>query len=433
MFFCLLPAIGFSSFADVGTADIENLENIEMDSIEDEESARLNLRRRAETLSCVRQNDSEDYCPWSSNKCTHYVGCSTGTIKDVSWDITSGRAEYVSDTGDLGCTISEQSASCSFSARIGTTAKMTVRYSCCTESSPQVPTRAPTRAPTSSSLFQTAVSAPMGYYIFNTESGRILDVNANMDCVDGTNVQLWDFLGNPNQRFHIDAGRIVSDMCNKALEPDSGVCSNHRNIQISTKSSGISQQWNVNKVSETKVTNVACDDMGLDILDFGRDNGSNIQLYQFLDGWNQKWIFKPARFHLVNPQTGKVLDVDANQNCADGSTIQIWDKSGSALNQVFHFEAVYWDGRYVGDMIVSDACNKAIDVTLANCSGGARVQLYSKNQGPSQVFKLQGEAVSHVVCDQVLDIKDGTGNGSTVQIYSNLQGWNQKWEVQYTW
>mmetsp|Transcript_1021 Transcript_1021/g.1218 ORF Transcript_1021/g.1218 Transcript_1021/m.1218 type:complete len:203 (-) Transcript_1021:129-737(-) len=131
------------------------------------------------------------------------------------------------------------------------------------------------------------------------------------------------------------------------------------------------------------------------------------------------------KFMLINPQTGKALDVDGAK-CNDGTNIHLWDVNRSGA-QIFHYH-------YDSKAIVNVMCNKAIDISAFNCNDGANIQLWSRNRSGAQQFSFYTDrTIRSVGCqNKAIDIDKGSSdNGTNILSWSIHGGTNQKWKVEY--
>ncbi len=129
-------------------------------------------------------------------------------------------------------------------------------------------------------------------------------------------------------------------------------------------------------------------------------------------------------FILINPNTGKALDVSA-ASCDDGANIHLWRRNDSGA-QVFRYHEASKE-------IVNVKCNKAIDISAANCSNGANIQLWRRNGTGAQkfVFNSDGTVENEGCRGKVLDIAGGSHDRANIHSWSKHGGWNQKWRRVY--
>ena len=131
------------------------------------------------------------------------------------------------------------------------------------------------------------------------------------------------------------------------------------------------------------------------------------------------------KFMLINPQTGKALDV-ARAKCNDGTNIHLWDVNRSGA-QIFHYH-------YDSKAIVNVMCNKAVDISRFNCNDGANIWLWNRNGSGAQKFDFynNGTIRSTGCWNKAIDIYKGErDNGTNILSWKKHGGANQKWQVKY--
>ena len=126
---------------------------------------------------------------------------------------------------------------------------------------------------------------------------------------------------------------------------------------------------------------------GLDVQDEGRNDGANIQQWDFGGKSNQTWdVIDLGRgeFSIVNRGSGKALDV-ANHNANDGANVQLY-RWHNGDNQRWRLERV--GGGYF--QIVSVSSGRCLDVNLPKINeNGANVQQWSCSGAPNQQWQLR--------------------------------------------
>jgi len=130
------------------------------------------------------------------------------------------------------------------------------------------------------------------------------------------------------------------------------------------------------------------------------------------------------KFVLINPQTGKALDVNSG-SCNDRTNIHLWGRNNSGA-QVFHYH-------YATKAIVNVKCNKAIDVNAAHCSDGTNIQLYTRNQTGAQQFTFYEDGtIRNDRCGKAIDIyQKDTASGTNIWLYTVDNAWDKKWKIVY--
>ncbi|MFC4033424.1 lectin [Streptomyces polygonati] len=115
-------------------------------------------------------------------------------------------------------------------------------------------------------------------------------------------------------------GAVTSDNAGKCLDDNSSSTTNGNKIQI----------WSCNNSGAQQVTKAA--DGTLQILgkcvevtgSGGTANNTPIELWDCNGGNNQKWTYNAGTKALVNPQSGRCLDIP-NSSTTDGTQLQIFD------------------------------------------------------------------------------------------------------------
>lgn len=131
------------------------------------------------------------------------------------------------------------------------------------------------------------------------------------------------------------------------------------------------------------------------------------------------------KFMLINPQTGKALDVD-NGKCDDGTNIHLWNVNRSDA-QIFHYH-------YASKAIVNVKCNKAIDISRFHCNNGANIWLWERHGLDNQKFSYYSDmTIRSVGCkNKAIDIyKAASNNGANIISWSKHGNANQKWQIKY--
>jgi len=131
------------------------------------------------------------------------------------------------------------------------------------------------------------------------------------------------------------------------------------------------------------------------------------------------------KFMLINPQTGKALDVDGAK-CNDGTNIHLWDVNGSDA-QIFHY---HFDSK----AIVNVKCNKAIDISRFQCHDGANIWLWKRNGSGAQKLSFYNDmTIRSAGCEnKAIDIyKAASDNETNILSWSKHGNANQKWQIKY--
>ncbi|HEY1155829.1 MAG TPA: arabinofuranosidase catalytic domain-containing protein, partial [Arthrobacter sp.] len=121
--------------------------------------------------------------------------------------------------------------------------------------------------------------------IVGGQSGRCLDVPGS-STANGTQMQLWDCSGQPNQSWTLTSGRQLQVYGNKCLDASNQGTSNGTAVIIWDCNGQANQQWNVNTNGTiTGVQSGLC----LDANGAASANGTKIILWACNGGTNQQW------------------------------------------------------------------------------------------------------------------------------------------------
>ena len=105
---------------------------------------------------------------------------------------------------------------------------------------------------------------------------------------NGTQVQLWDCNGGPTSAGRSRRASSCRSTATSAWTPPAGAHQRHPGDHLGLQRQ-TNQQWNVN--SDGTITGVQSG-LCLDASGFGTANGTKIQLWQCLNGANQKWTLR---------------------------------------------------------------------------------------------------------------------------------------------
>jgi len=143
-------------------------------------------------------------------------------------------------------------------------------------------------------------------------------------------------------------------------------------------------------------------------------------------------VNQSATYKIVANHSGKVLDVEAYYQYADGGNIQQWDYLGG-LNQQWRFQTV--GGGYYN--IVSNISGKCLDVRGGDAATGNGIQLqqWTCHGGDNQkwgIYPAGGNSVKIIAKNsgKAIDVDGGaTANGAKVQQFMYLGYANQQWQL----
>jgi O-glycosyl hydrolase len=148
-----------------------------------------------------------------------------------------------------------------------------------------------------------------------------------------------------------------------------------------------------------------------------------------VSGISSGGIVSGGTYTLLNPNSGKVLDVTAN-GTADGTNVEIW-QDGGATNQRWILTD-NGDGTY---KVIDSHSGKALDVSGTGTADGTNVDIWPYNSGSNQKWKItQNTDGTYKFIDshsgKALDVTgNGTANGTNVEIWTDNGGSSQKWTL----
>ena len=142
----------------------------------------------------------------------------------------------------------------------------------------------------------------------------------------------------------------------KFLDLDNNSTSNNTAIiQYDDEGVEASQTWTLTEVDGGKGVYSICaygnKGRGMDVVDWSKDNGAQVQLYDYLGNSHQQFILYDhgdGYYQLVARNSGKVVEIPSSSK-NNGEWIKIYDNNGSATQQ--------WS-------LVENTCNEASAVTL---------------------------------------------------------------------
>ncbi|MFJ3590861.1 lectin [Streptomyces sp. NPDC090231] len=119
------------------------------------------------------------------------------------------------------------------------------------------------------------------------------------------------------------SGAVKSAIGDKCLDDDSGSAANGNKIQLWTCNDSTAQRVTVAVDGSLQVLGKCVEITG----NGGAANGTLVELWDCNGGNNQKWSYTASTGALVNPQSGRCLDVP-DASTADGTQLEIWDCHG---------------------------------------------------------------------------------------------------------
>ncbi|MFD1078905.1 ricin-type beta-trefoil lectin domain protein [Longispora fulva] len=155
---------------------------------------------------------------------------------------------------------------------------------------------------------------------------------------------------------------------------------------------------------------------------YGGANGSIVQLWDCSPGaWNQLWQFQPDG-SLRNPQTGRCLEI-GNWALGNGGRAQVWD-CANQWNQK-------WQPQASGALMTAPNA-RCVDNPNASTANGNPIVNLSCNGSPAQVWQPQANsAILNPAAGKCLDVANAaTTNGSIVELYQCNGTAAQVWKPQ---
>lgn len=212
-------------------------------------------------------------------------------------------------------------------------------------------------------------------------------------------------------------GPIRSGLAGKCVDDSSGSTANGTKIQTWTCNGSAAQEITVADDGTLRVLGKCLDVTG----NVAAPNGTLVGLWDCNGGSNQKWTYNSATRALVNPLSGRCLDVPG-AGTADGIQLNVWDCNGAVQQQ--------WSLPVPGP-VRSGIAGKCVDDDSGSTTNGNRIQIWTCNGTAAQRISLAGDG-SLVVLGKCLDIPGSTANGTLIGLWDCNGGANQKWTYNAT-
>ena len=172
----------------------------------------------------------------------------------------------------------------------------------------------------------------------------------------------------------------------------------------------------------------------LDVWGAGVDNGTNIQIYDLHDNWNQQFEITRVTdvpgiwYKIIDQNSGKALDVEGGVSGPEVN-VQLYDYNGT--------DAQLWQLEYAasGYYYVKNKLGFYLDVKGADTSNETNVQVYYKNWSAVQKFKFKPTETHELITENTYIIKSALDSGMAVDVTG---GWSdngtniQLWEANNT-
>ncbi len=244
------------------------------------------------------------------------------------------------------------------------------------------------------------------YYIKSVSTGLYLTENGD------TNLILFKLDDIKNQKFNlnkqaslsgtktIEEGYYVIKTCldtNKVLDINEVSKENEANIQLWSKNQGSNQIFELiydNKTGTYKIKS-AFSGKVFDLPWAGKNNGTNVQLYDDGDNDWQKWVIEKTNnnyYTISSICNGLYLDVTGNKT-SEGTNIEVY-QGNNGKNQKFIFEKIEIpkgvsdinNGFYQISATFNE--NKVFDILGAKTTEKALVGMWENNSNANQRFKI---------------------------------------------
>ena len=292
-----------------------------------------------------------------------------------------------------------------------------------------------------------------GYYsILNMNSGKSLDVQGKSK-EPGTGVQQWKYGGGAHQLWYFeDAGNgycyIRSKDSGLYLSLSGNKADNGTRIVMAKKSNSNALKFRLNKISNPNpvadgtyvIASAADATKVLDVQKASKENGANVQLYNYYGIKSQQFTLKKkenGQYIIASANSGKVLDVKSASKDS-GANVQQW-RNGNAAHQMWYLVDA-GDGTYYirnkNSGMYLNAVGAAADNTNVNVTTftGAETQKFVIKKAADMKTVSSGAYTISSAMDskKVLDIKgQSQKDGAALQIWSNGNKAHQQFIVEY--
>ncbi len=240
------------------------------------------------------------------------------------------------------------------------------------------------------------------YYITNKNSGMSLDLpNGKLD--NGTNIQQWDFNKLWAQQWKLisvdeDYFRIVTlgdeSMCVTVAENSAA---DGINVELQKYTGSDNQLFRLKKSGSYYgiVSKCSGDKGGLDVFEWSKENGGNINQYAYKEYDCQLW-----RIEAVHPSIPEGSYTVRNLN----SGLYLADSDGNAVQSKAYTWKVTKNDDSTYSFVTPD--NKALTVENSSSEDGANIQLGKYTGDKSQKFTIQcNKDGSYSILSEVSDGK----------------------------
>ena len=208
------------------------------------------------------------------------------------------------------------------------------------------------------------------------------------------------------------SGEVLGDG-NLCLDVRGGATANGTAAQLYTCNHSAAQQ-----VTYTGTNTLQILGKCLDAANAGTADGTPVQLWDCNATGSQTWVAQ-ANGGLLNPQSGRCLDVPGGNTTPGAVQLQLYDCNGGA-SQIWRLPPGPVNGP--GGLCV--------DVAGADPASTTPVQLYTCNQTDAQRWSTPGDGTIRAF-GKCLDVTNGgTANGTPVQLFDCNGSGSQNWVTQ---
>ncbi len=188
--------------------------------------------------------------------------------------------------------------------------------------------------------------------------------------------------------------KIMNRNSGKYLDLDNNKTDNNTAIvQFDDEGVDASQTWTFTEVMNGKGVYSICSycnkNRGMDVVDFSKDNGAQVQLYDYLGNPHQQFILYDCGegyYQLVARNSGKVVEIPQSSK-GNGEWIKIYDNNGSHTQQWAVVENRYDEASAV--TLYTDADYKGKAVTLSEGTYNlSRMGLYNLKDNDMSSLKV---------------------------------------------
>ena len=208
------------------------------------------------------------------------------------------------------------------------------------------------------------------------------------------------------------SGEVLGDG-NLCLDIRGGATANGTAAQISTCNHGSSQQVTYTASNAVQVLGKC-----LDANNAGTANGTLVQLWDCNSTGSQTWVAQ-ANGELVNPQSGRCLDVPGGNTTPGAVQLQLYDCNAGATQA--------WR---LPPGPVNGPGGLCLDIANADPASATAVQLYGCNQSDAQRWSTPGNGTIRDFGKCLDVVNGGTANGTKVQLFDCNGSGSQTWVVQ---